>query len=541
MNRVQNDTNESPNKNDSKTTNSQNVLCATNDSIKLIAESIGINNLSEEACRELANDLTFTVKSLLLDAQKFSRRSRRKNLNPSDIDYALKVRSFEPIYGFNTNDPIPFRCSTMTGSNASGRCVFYVDDQIVDLNDVITTNNSTIKLPNDFVINAHWLAIEGVQPSVPENPQLVSRDTQKKEAIEGTSIKTKDKIKLPIQKNNIGENLVKLKNLVPHDLSMEQQFYFKEITEACVGSDEQKRTEALNSLSIDPGLHQLLPRFILFISEGVRLNIIQTNMAILIYLMRMAKALIENKSIYLEKYLHELLPSIFSCLLSKQLCARPDIDNHYALREFSALLVGQVLKTYGSTLTFLQSRILNVYLEAIKSEKTTFSTLFGALVGIAELGDDIFETVVFPMVKVLGEKIAQVLDGQILPNEKIPADRVKQELIKIISRILKAKSVEVDDFDQITSKFGSYLGQLIFNQVTKSKAQSKPPQNTNRQSGQVSENLQHFTQQQQQQQPQLQQQTHQSKNEPEESNQINDQANISKSSSEHSGDGWFFN
>lgn len=67
------------------------------------------------------------------------------------------------------------------------------------------------------------------------------------------------------------ENMVKLKSLIPHDLSVEQQIYFKEVTEACVGSDEQKRTEALNSLSSDPGLHQLLSRLILFISEGVSL------------------------------------------------------------------------------------------------------------------------------------------------------------------------------------------------------------------------------------------------------------------------------
>ena len=36
---------------------------------------------------------------------------------------------------------------------------------------------------------AHWLAIEGVQPSVPENPQLVTRDMQKKEAVEGVYFK----------------------------------------------------------------------------------------------------------------------------------------------------------------------------------------------------------------------------------------------------------------------------------------------------------------------------------------------------------------
>lgn len=102
--------------------------------------------------------------------------------------------------------------------------------------------------------------------------------------------------------------------------------------------------EALNSLQIDPGLHQLLPRFIIFISEGVRLNIAQFNMPMLIHLMRISKSLIDNKTIFLEKYLHELLPSIFSCLLSKQLCARPDVEDHYALREFCASLIGQIVK-----------------------------------------------------------------------------------------------------------------------------------------------------------------------------------------------------
>ncbi len=55
-------------------------------------------------------------------------------------------------------------------------------------------------------------------------------------------------------------------------------------------------------MTLDPGLHQLLPRLALFISEGVRYNIAQNNLAILIYLMRMARSLIENKNLYLEKY-----------------------------------------------------------------------------------------------------------------------------------------------------------------------------------------------------------------------------------------------
>jgi hypothetical protein len=38
----------------------------SNDSLKMMAESIGITNLGDEACRELAIDLAFTLKSILM-------------------------------------------------------------------------------------------------------------------------------------------------------------------------------------------------------------------------------------------------------------------------------------------------------------------------------------------------------------------------------------------------------------------------------------------------------------------------------------------
>jgi len=41
----------------------------------------------------------------------------------------------------------------MTGGNSSGRSIYYTEDQIVELNDLISVNNRSIKLPNDFLIN----------------------------------------------------------------------------------------------------------------------------------------------------------------------------------------------------------------------------------------------------------------------------------------------------------------------------------------------------------------------------------------------------
>ena len=95
---------------------------------------------------------------------------------------------------------------------------------------------------------------------------------------------------------------VQVKQLAKHELSAEQQLYYKEITEACVGSIEDRRAEALQSLSTDPGLHQMLARMCTFIAEGVRVNVVQNHLPILIYLMRMVRALLENQTLYLEKY-----------------------------------------------------------------------------------------------------------------------------------------------------------------------------------------------------------------------------------------------
>ena len=44
----------------------------------------------------------------------------------------------------------------------------------------------------------------------------------------------------------------------------------------------------------------------MFISEGVKVNVVQSNLALLIYLMRMIRNLLDNQTLYIEKYLHDL-------------------------------------------------------------------------------------------------------------------------------------------------------------------------------------------------------------------------------------------
>jgi transcription initiation factor TFIID subunit 6 len=183
-----------------------------------------------------------------------------------------------------TNENLVFKTTTITSNH---REVQYIDDREVQLDEVITS--ALPKLPLDISIRAHWLGIDGKQPTIPENPEVISRSDLTADSL--------DPMKVLVKKHcNLDSSKIKSPN--PHELSLEQQIYYKEITEICVGLEEQKRQEAIESLTNETGLHQILPRLVLFISEGVKINLIQHNLAILIYLMKMINALLDNKSLY---------------------------------------------------------------------------------------------------------------------------------------------------------------------------------------------------------------------------------------------------
>ncbi|KAK2811549.1 hypothetical protein FQN50_002172 [Emmonsiellopsis sp. PD_5] len=401
------------------------------ENIKDVAESVGINTLSDEVVDNLARDVEYRISQVLEEALKFMRHAKRTVLTTQDVSHALRVLDVEPLYGYESTRPLRFSEATL----GPGQPLFYVEDDEVDFEKLI--NAPLPRVPREISFTAHWLAVEGVQPTIPQNP--TAADSRNLELVS----------KGPNANANLaamsGNENVTVKPLVKHILSKELQLYFDQVCSAFLDElDGEFRISAFSSLKEDPGLHQLVPYFVQFISEKVTHSL--KDLFVLTQVMRMTEALIQNKTLYVDPYVPSLIPPVLTCLIGRQLgsttttttttTTAADPLDHFALRDLSASLISMIARKYSHSSHTLRPRLARTFLKNFLDPGKPLGTHYGAIIGLQSIGGaDVVRELVVPNLKtyeaVLRDSLAD--EGGV---RKVEAEKVLGVIVAVLGALV---------------------------------------------------------------------------------------------------------
>eukprot|EP00240_Pyramimonas_obovata_P005207 CAMPEP_0118942302 /NCGR_PEP_ID=MMETSP1169-20130426/35919_1 /TAXON_ID=36882 /ORGANISM="Pyramimonas obovata, Strain CCMP722" /LENGTH=428 /DNA_ID=CAMNT_0006887303 /DNA_START=376 /DNA_END=1658 /DNA_ORIENTATION=+ len=406
------------------------------DTIKIVADSVGISKLSDEVASSLSPDVEYRMREIIQESLKFMRHSKRSILTTEDVNCGLRLRNVEPLYGFAAGtEPLHF------AQPEGHKDVFFLKDKELEFDEIITAPFP--KCPVDVTVVPHWLAVEGVQPAIPENPPPpVEKPSLKRTREEAGGARPAANGATPNGSAGKGPGLAgtatEVMPVASHLLSKELQLYFERITELVKGPDERLRDAALLSLASDPGLHQLLPYFTTFISNEVTANL--KALPLLSVLMRMLRGLLLNPHHNIELYLHQLMPSIITCMVAKRL-SKEATEDHWRLRDYSASTLALVCGRFGAAYPNIQPRVTRTLVRAFLDPARPLATHYGAIMGLASLGPRVSKLLLLPNLPTYLAWLQPELCAGSQPNElkRMEANRVYGALQVAVSTCMSAE------------------------------------------------------------------------------------------------------
>ncbi|ESZ98203.1 hypothetical protein SBOR_1431 [Sclerotinia borealis F-4128] len=400
------------------------------DNVRDVAESVGISQLGEEAVRALSQEVEYRVGQVIVEAMRFMHQGKRTVLGTQDISQALKVLDVEPLYGYESTRPLRFGEASL----GPGQPLFYIEDEEVDFEKLI--NAPLPKVPRDMSFTAHWLAVEGVQPSIPQNPTTAEA-------------RANDLVpKGPGANLNLGalagNDNVSVKPLVKHIVSKELILFFDKIRAAILDEDNDPevvtlRESALESIRSDPGLHQLVPYFVHFIAEKVTHSL--SNLFILQQMLKLANALISNTTLFVNPYISSLCPPILTCLVGRTLGtgASDELKAKYQLRDTAASLIGIISRKYTESNAQLRARLARSCLKFFLDPTRSPGEYYGAISGLLAIGGpDGVRALILPNLKAFDYVLNK------LRTDRTGDDKDVQMLIAVLVKTVMSLSEEAD-------------------------------------------------------------------------------------------------
>lgn len=254
---------------------------------QLIREAIQVQRHCKRARIHLPHEEATTTTKGTGAKDKNTPGVLKRRLHAEDINMALQWRGSEKIYATGT---VGFQ------SNSSSKGG---DDSKVNLENYLKSDMD-LKPPPEIGLTVHWLAVDGVQPDIPQNP-VSSTAKNKRKAIAHRVEEEEENATT----DGTGPDGVQVTQLLPRLLSEELQLYFSRITNAVerggmTPAERQQQDAALQSLARDPGLQELVPFMINYVTKNLYKHV--GNPEHCRTLIRMANSLLVNPYIHLELY-----------------------------------------------------------------------------------------------------------------------------------------------------------------------------------------------------------------------------------------------
>ncbi|KFD52661.1 hypothetical protein M513_06508 [Trichuris suis] len=407
-----------------------------------VAKLMGFRKLSQAVMRELDGSVHCMLHEVIEAAKMFTENGKKQEVTCADVNHALKLKGQEPLNEFLSPSFCPFRLAVCE-SQPCGMS----KDKVIDFDDIVQSPPPTTEA---YKIKGHWLAIEGVQPLIPENPAP-------------DSIELLPVVKLPHLEKNCEQDkeLCLQRGVVQHKLGTGQQLYFNDLMASCIGKDESRRCEALQNIASMKGVECLLPRLSVFIKEGVVCSIAEANIIQLTYLMRMANALNSNLQVNMERFLHDILPAVLSCIVSRKLCLKTETGKQWGLRQYAGNLLIQLCRRYNSSTYCLQYRVTDFLAKRWLDESASMAMAFGALYTIGNMGHDAIRNVILPHLPAFGERVRVALSFSD-EAERAGAEQVRRCLLQVLSKYVTELKRQPSTLEQYQQLFGCYIGSVAF-------------------------------------------------------------------------------
>jgi len=307
----------------------------------------------------------------------------------------------QPIYGHSSNNPPAFRRATP----ATGPPVYFLEDEEIDFEKML--KEEQLPAPKNVRWAAHWLAIEGVQPLIPENPPSapsLAQNGQFSQAPQPSALPTPPST----QAGSSTATAPKPTKppLIKTQISRELQLYYTRLTSSLLpgaddhrAPDDRRKNAALSSLRADAGLQQLLPYLVSWVGEGVvnalrrdgEIELVDVDRARIEVMMEVIAALLDNERLFVEPYLHQLLPPILSVLLTSSLSishpfSHISLPTPTHLRKHASSLLSRLLSLHSATYPSLAPRVTKTLLAALLDPGRTLGTREGAVRGLIGVG-----------------------------------------------------------------------------------------------------------------------------------------------------------